>query len=40
MRRDELGKVVERISGGRREMDYYLAFEDGAWTISNIEDPK
>lgn len=37
---DVSGQVVNRFPGTKITMGYFLAFEKGAWTITNVEEPE
>lgn len=37
---DESGERVNRFPGTEITMGYFLAFEDGAWTITNVGEPE
>lgn len=37
---DDAGQLVNRFPGAKVTMGYFLAFESGAWTITNVGEPE
>jgi Family of unknown function (DUF6318) len=37
---DSSGEIVNRFPGAKLTMGYFLAFESGAWTITNVGEPE